>query len=297
MYTHYDRLLKNGDWHAARAQVEKATLDKLLTWRRDDDDDPNAMEGILREVIVIPDDDEEDESRNPDLARAAQPDHEDSVEVISDHAIEDEVQTRPIEYGTTDVHADPSRLYSPDMDNGEIVRYVQREPPHYQRQVQYGDERVDGIGVYRNRIWEQALHRRRRDPGSLYPIEHRPIMSEAIRSNQIVFPQNHAEPRPHWPESMPRQPPLPDYVRNTPTREQLQYCAVPSDGKSVETRYIPDHSREPPTQLGDGPAQVSETHSIYSDISSHRRIGILGPTWNLLRLGRLIVRHSSQWVL
>lgn len=286
MYTHYDKLLKNGDWHAARAQVEKATLDKLLTWRRDDDDDPNAMEGILREVIVIPDDDEEDESRNPNFARGAQPDREESVEVMSDHAIEDEVQTRPIEYGTMDVHADPRRLYSPDMDNGEIVGYVRRESPHYQRQIQHGDGRVDRIGVYRNRIWEQALHRRRRDPGSLYPLKHRPTMPEAIRSNQIVFHQNHAEPRPYWPESMPRQPPLLDYVGNAPTREQLQYRALPSDGKPVEIRYITDHSRELPTQQGDGPAQVSETHSIESDISSHRRIDILGPYLDSTKVGQ-----------
>jgi len=263
IYTNYDKLLRKGDYVLARAQVEQPTLDKLLTWRRDDDDDPNAMEGILREVIVIPDDDEEDESNNHYPAGGIQYGREDSVEVVTDHAIADEVQTRPVDYGMMDIHADPNRPYSPDMDTGKTFRHVRREQLPYQQQILHGQQRVDRIEVYRHRVWEEALHRRRKDPESLYSLEHRHVAPEPARSNQKVLLQNHDEPRCQWPKGSALKPRLTEYVGKARPREQLSYPALPLEGKPVGIGYITDYRREPPGELLETSKQVSESHPPY----------------------------------
>ena len=253
-YTDYDKLLKKGDWHAARAQVEQMTLDKLLTWRREDDDDPNAMDGILREVIVIPDDDEENLSHGINDTGAAQADPEDSVEIVSNYAVDDELQTRPIEYGTMDSHAEPNRPYSPEINIRDPVP-TERLP--YQQQIQGGKERLNRIGDYRHRVWEQALHRRRRDPEPPYPMDHHPNLPGAARCNQMNLLQNHAESHNQWSEGTPRQTHLIKYVGRAPARQQLHYGALPSGDKHVEIRHMTDHNRELPREIGYTPGQVS----------------------------------------
>ena len=276
IYTDYDKLLKKGDYHVARAQVEQPTLDKLLTWRRDDDDDANAMEGILREVIVIPDDDEEDENHDLDFAEGARPNREDSVEIVSNHAIIDEVQMKPIEYGMLDIYANQNRSCSPDMNTGGIVRYVRRERLPYEQQVHHGQGIADRLGDYRNRVWEEALHRRRKDPGPFYPIEHHPVVPKVASSSQHVVAHNHADPRSQWPEVTARKPHLIEYVGKAPAREQLRYHALPPNDKPVVFSHITDHSRERPRELVDTPGQVSEIYPLticVKQLSLHLRPG------------------------
>ena len=297
-YTDYDKLLKRGDWHAARSQVEQMTLDKLLTWRRDDDDDPNAMDGILREVIVIPDDDEENEIHDINVTGAAQADREDSVEIVSNHAAEDELQTKPIEYGTMDFHADPNRAHSPEIHTREPIRYVRRERLPYPQKIQGGKERLDRIGDYRYRVWEQALHRRRRDPEPLYSMDHHPGSPEAAKSNQINLLQNHAEPRKHWFEGAPRQPHLVKYVGKAPVREQLHYGALPSDEKHVEIRSMTDHNRELSREIGYAPGQVSQIHPQYMVTrTAFAQMTCSDPPFISLRIDRYTIRCSHQQVL
>ena len=148
--------------------VEQPSLDKLAEWRGDDDDDPNAMEEILREVIVIPDDDE-DENTDDVLETPGYPKRQSSVEVVSSHAIADDLETRAIDYGT---QADSVNRYeSPESDIVEI-QYLGHGQYAFGAQDRRGDPtRNHKIGVLRKRAWEQALDRYRKEPGKVYPRE------------------------------------------------------------------------------------------------------------------------------
>ena len=297
-YTNYDKLLKGGDWHAARAQVEQLTLDKLLTWRRDDDDDPNAMDGILREVIVIPDDDEENDSHEINFTGSTQADREDSVEIVSNHAVADELQTRPIEYDTIEFDTDPNGPSSLEIATRDPVRYVHREPLHYQQQNQGGQERLDRIGDYRHRVWEQALHRRRKDPEPLYPMAHHPNSPAAARSNQIGLLQNQAEHPTQRSIGTPRQPHLIQYVGKAPAREQLHYGALPRNDKHAEIRCITDHNRESLREIEYTPGQVSQVdaHNKLMRIA-FAQLTFRTPSFTPLRICRYIIHYSNQQAL
>ena len=164
-YTDYDKLLKQVPYLTARAMVEQPSLDKLAEWRGDDDDeDPNAMEEILREVIVIPDDDE-DENDQDALGVPGHPERQASVEVVSSRTIADDLETRAIDYGTKD---DPlNRGESPESDVVEI-QYLGHGQYAFGAQDRQGDlKRNHRIGVHRQRAWEQALDRHRREPRNI----------------------------------------------------------------------------------------------------------------------------------
>ena len=298
VYTDYDKLLKQGDYLLARSTVEQGTLDKLLTWRRDDDDDPNAMEGILREVIVIPDEDEDDASQDLNFPESVRSDREDSVEVVSDHEIADEVHQKPVEYGKMRNHTDPNRAYSPDMDTGGSFRYVRNDQASYKQQPHYSHERVDRMGSYRNRIWEEALHRRRKDPGPFYPTENRLVVHEAARSNQRILDENQAEFRSRWPESKAIQPHLVEYVGKALAREQSSHCALPLNGNHVEASYSINHSREQPKEMYDAPGQVSEIHSptMVAQVPVAESTS-RNTTFNSLRNCRYLIQCSNRLVL
>ena len=262
VYTDYDKLLKKGDYLLARSKVEQGTLDKLLTWRRDDDDDPNAMEGILREVIVIPDDDEDDASYNLNAIDGVHSDREDSIEIVSDRGTPDVVQIRPIEYSKMNDRANPDPAYSPDMDTTGAVRYIQKNHPLHHQVGHYGLEKVDRMGVYRNRIWEEALHRRRKEPGPFYPMENSLVVPGVARPNHGLLVEDHAGYRSQRPENKAHQSHLIEYVGKAPARHEPSQKTMPLFNNRVEGRYDTNYNGEPSRDNYSVQGPVSEVYFL-----------------------------------
>lgn len=160
-YTQYDSLLRQVPYNEARRRVEKPCLDRLIQWRGDDDD-AGDMDDVLREVIVIPDDDEEDdkgdETQENLRMRPGETERDSSVEYISDA----DMQIQPIDYSTVNRTIERGDSYSPESD--KEIQYLGRNQLRYGRQVQYDQHRLDRMGIHRQRVYEEALDRRRKHP-------------------------------------------------------------------------------------------------------------------------------------
>ena len=153
MYTDYDRLLKSHSYLDARAIVQPYTLDKIIEWR-DEKDEPDAVEDILREVIVISDD-EDEVSDEDDLV-----DRESSIEILSSRDITNGVHVQPLDYSILDDRSRYERQMSPEDTWATGAKYIRRlvTPPETARRRQ---NRIDRQQAHRNRVWQEALSRRR----------------------------------------------------------------------------------------------------------------------------------------
>lgn len=158
VYTNYDRLLRTGTYHAARAQIEQKCLDQLVQWRGDGEDGTNDMEEILREVIVISDDedDDADSMTNGSLVR-----RDSSVEIISSHALANDVQVRPVDYRYEPAAIDYEQPSALDYMAPGILQHADRT---YQGDEQRAKERFGRRGFSRYKAWDQALDRYRKAP-------------------------------------------------------------------------------------------------------------------------------------
>ncbi|KAL8775627.1 MAG: hypothetical protein Q9209_000123 [Squamulea sp. 1 TL-2023] len=156
MYTDYDELLRSRKhgWLDARAMVQPITLDKIIEWR-DEKDEPDAVEDILREVIVIPDDEDDEIEDN------ITSDRQDSVEVISSHEFSDTVHVKPLDYGALDGGSRLDQLVSSEDDWDPSVKFIRRvsTPPAEKRREH--QDRLDRQQAHRNRIWREAVSRRK----------------------------------------------------------------------------------------------------------------------------------------
>ena len=181
VYTNYDRLLRTGTYHAARAQIEQKCLDQLVQWRGDGEDGSNDMEEILREVIVISDDEDDDADNitNNSFVR-----RDSSVEIISSHALANEVQVRPVDYRYGPVALDDEQPSTLDNRAPGIFQRVDRT---YQGDEQRARERFGRRGFSRYRAWDQALDRYRKAPIQSF---------QPVRGISTGPGSNTAQPRP-----------------------------------------------------------------------------------------------------
>jgi len=184
VYTNYDRLLRTGTYHAARAQIEQKCLDQLVQWRGDGEDGSNDMEEILREVIVISDDedDDADSMTNSSIVR-----RDSSVEIISSHALADDVQVRPVDYRYEPAAIDEEQSSALDYTVQGIFQRADRTYPGHEQRAK---ERFGRRGFSRYRAWDQALDRYRMAPvQSIQSVREVPLGS----SNKL-----NAQPQPAY---------------------------------------------------------------------------------------------------
>lgn len=161
-YTEYDALLKQVQYNEARRRVEKLCLDRLIRWRGDDHD-TGDMEDVLREVIVIPDDDDDDndEGHESKESRRIQPketERDSSVEYIS----EADMQIRPVDYSNLSRTTERGDSYSPESE--QEIQYLGRNKIYRGRQGQYDQHRLDRMGTHRQKVYKEALDRRKKYP-------------------------------------------------------------------------------------------------------------------------------------
>ena len=164
-YTDYDSLLKQVQYNEARRRVEKPCLDRLIQWRGDDDD-AGDMDDVLREVIVIPDDDEEEdiergETKDSLRRRPEEVGRDSSVEYMS----EADMQVQSVDYSNTNRTFERGDSYSPESD-GEI-EYLGHKQPRHGWYSQYDKKTLDRMGTHRQRVYEEALDRHRKQPAIL----------------------------------------------------------------------------------------------------------------------------------
>ena len=164
-YTDYDALLKQVQYNEARRRVEKLCLDRLIHWRGDDDD-AGDMEDVLREVIVIPDDDEEDTDGGDEIKerlgiRPGETKRDSSVEYIS----EADMQIQPVDYSSINRTIERGDSYSPESDME--IQYLGCNQLRQGQQVQYDQRTLDRMGTHRQRVYKEALDRRRQHPENL----------------------------------------------------------------------------------------------------------------------------------
>ena len=155
IYTDYDKLLRKVPYQAARSMVEPQTLVKLAEWRGEAGDEPDEMEDILREVIVISEDEDDElpiaasKGDGPTASR-------DSVEIVSMRPIQDQVETRPIDYGS---QQERERSKSRASDDLEDITFI----GHGQYFIDKADhERSKRDEARRFAAWEEARGRFRR---------------------------------------------------------------------------------------------------------------------------------------
>ncbi|KAL8953310.1 MAG: hypothetical protein Q9222_000834 [Ikaeria aurantiellina] len=156
-YTDYDRLLKSHSYLDARSMVQPVTLDKIIEWR-DEKDEPDAVEDILREVIVISDDEEDDEL--VESHGKGFDDRENSVEIISTHEGAGAVHVQPLDYSVMDKESRFDPATSPEDDWAPGVKFIRRVPTPSAR-IQVRQNRIDRQKAHRNRVWLDAIKRRR----------------------------------------------------------------------------------------------------------------------------------------
>ena len=219
-YTDYDALLKQVQYNEARRRVEQPCLDRLIRWRGDDDD-AGDMEDVLREVIVIPDDDEEDNDEGDEttgVLRKLAGGHErdSSVEYIS----EADMQIQPIDYSNINRTAERGDSYSPDSD--KEIQYLGSNLLHHNRQVQYDQHTLDRMGTHRQRVYEEALDRRRRHPDNL-------SVQNDHQSLSMFANARHDEMHP-----LLQQPRDRDFLSRLPKHEEQALGRAP-----IETRLMP----------------------------------------------------------
>ena len=164
-YTDYDALLRQVQYNEARRRVEQPCLDRLIRWRGDDDD-TGDMEDVLREVIVIPDDDEADNDEGDETTGglrklAGENERDSSVEYIS----EADMQIHPVDYSNVNRTVERGDSYSPESD--KEIQYLGSNLLRNSRQVQYDQHTLDRMGTHRQRVYEEALDRRRKQPENL----------------------------------------------------------------------------------------------------------------------------------
>lgn len=195
VYTDYDKLLKTGTYQKARAAVEKPCLDLLARWRSDDDDDdPNAMEEILREVIVIDDDDDEINDCKSSLGNRESINRESSVEIISSHALPDEVQIHQVDYGGSGQLVHGNQPYSPELMDSEIVRHSDLEQLPALHHPRGNLSSFDRNGIHHHR-WQEALDRHRTNLVPIHPGKHELLVqNSAVRPQESMF-YTEIEPR------------------------------------------------------------------------------------------------------
>ena len=158
VYTNYDRLLRTGTYHAARAQIEQKCLEQLVQWRGDGEDGTNDMEEILREVIVISDDENDDADS---ITNSALVQRDSSVEIIASHALADDVQVRPVDYRYEPAGVEEELPFALDYS---LPGILQRMDQRYQGDEQRAKEKFGRRGFSRYKAWDQALDRYRKIP-------------------------------------------------------------------------------------------------------------------------------------
>lgn len=193
VYTDYDKLLKTGTYQNARAAVEKPCLDLLARWRSDDDDDPNAMEEILREVIVIDDDDDEIKDCDTSFENRESINRESSIEIISSHALADEVQVHQVDYGGPAqlVHGD--QPYSPEPEDREIVQHGELEQLPIIHQPRSHISTLDRNGIHHHR-WQAALDRHRTNVVPTRPGKHEFLVQKSAVPPRVSAFYSEVEP-------------------------------------------------------------------------------------------------------
>ena len=249
-YTQYDFLLKQGPYNEARRRVEKPCLDRLIQWRGDDDD-AGDMDDVLREVIVIPDDDEEDdkgdETQESLRMRPEESGRDSSVEYISDA----DMQIQPIDYSTVNQTVERGDSYSPEPDKD--IQYLGRDQLRYGRQIQYDQHRLDRMGIHRQRIYEEALDRRRKHPENINANnDHHAPPVFASSGHNSVHPLSHQLQDQNYSPRLAER--WEHTLRRAPVQTRLMPVARPDD-------YSADpysNAREPRYVLGE---QVSPVHN------------------------------------
>lgn len=120
------------------------------------------MEDVLREVIVIPDDDEDDdgsdEMKEGLRIGPGENKRESSVEYIS----EADMQVQPIDYSNITRAIERGGSYSPESD--AEIQYLGRNQLRHGQQVEYDQRVLDRMGIHRQRVYKEALDRRRQHP-------------------------------------------------------------------------------------------------------------------------------------
>lgn len=186
-YTDYDKLLRSHAWLDARAMVEPPTLDKIIEWR-DEKDEPDAVEDILREVIIISDDEDEESEENST-------EREGSIEIISSQEIADAVHVEPLDYSTMDARSAYDR---PEDDWAPSVRFIRRlSTPPADRGARR-QTRIDRQQAHRNRVWLEAVNRRRNltcseANGSVLGPHGRDGLPSPLQRHDHPTPLNHGE--------------------------------------------------------------------------------------------------------
>ena len=195
-YTNYDSLLRQVQYNEARRRVEKPCLDRLIRWRGDDDD-AGDMDDVLREVIVIPDDDEtEDDEGNGTKeslqSRPEESERDSSVEYIS----EADMQIQPIDYSNVNRAAERGDSYSPDSD--KEIQYLGRNQLRHGRQAQYNQQTLDRMGTHRQRVYEEALDRRRKHPENLNVYTDHSSLPVSVSSGHAIHPLSQQSQDPYY---------------------------------------------------------------------------------------------------
>lgn len=161
-YTDYDALLKQVQYNEARRRVEKPCLDRLIQWRGDDHD-TGDMEDVLREVIVIPDDDDDsndegNESKESPRIQPGEIERDSSVEYIS----EADMHIRSVDYSNINRTIERGDSNSPESE--QEIQYLGRNKIHHVRRDQYDQHTLDRMGMHRQRVYKEALDRRKKYP-------------------------------------------------------------------------------------------------------------------------------------
>ncbi|KAL8641037.1 MAG: hypothetical protein Q9228_002109 [Teloschistes exilis] len=177
-------------WLDARAMVAPPTLDKIIEWR-DEKDEPDAVEDILREVIIISDDEDEESEENST-------EREGSIEIISSQEIADAVHVEPLDYSTMDGKSAYDRPFSPEDDWAPSVRFIRRlSTPPADRGTRR-QTRIDRQQAHRNRVWLEAVNRRRNliysdANGSVLGSHEKDGLPSPLPRHDHPTPLNHSE--------------------------------------------------------------------------------------------------------
>ncbi|KAL9588905.1 MAG: hypothetical protein Q9203_002291 [Teloschistes exilis] len=170
--------------------VAPPTLDKIIEWR-DEKDEPDAVEDILREVIIISDDEDEESEENST-------EREGSIEIISSQEIADAVHVEPLDYSTMDGKSAYDRPFSPEDDWAPSVRFIRRlSTPPADRGTRR-QTRIDRQQAHRNRVWLEAVNRRRNliysdANGSVLGSHEKDGLPSPLPRHDHPTPLNHSE--------------------------------------------------------------------------------------------------------
>lgn len=184
-YTDYDLLLKSMRWREARQAVQQQCLDLLVQWRGDDDDD-GEMADILQEVIVISDDEDDEDQQDPKSLQMRR-ERSDSVEFLS----ADDFDTQTVDYAAATSKRGQVNSLSPESDDADAARTPGYVPLSHGPPVHYNPRRLHEMGAHRHRMWEEAVDRRRKNPGLLYATDKQPPLPAPERLGQDIHQMNY----------------------------------------------------------------------------------------------------------